>query len=155
MQTQCLQTAGNNVKLFTCACGADDLGRHFAVGGKPRRCGILPRQARVVHRLGAPCRSPRRCTVSVRLCAGARRPLSPEDRHGRSFVRLGHAIADNADDIPIANVPGLDFAKLLARREGVAVGLEFHLRAYAFAANFEAGLCRNPASKSEGVIRGL
>ena len=46
MSTQCLQTAGNNVKLFTCVFDSDDLGAELEAP--------------------PPVAFPRRCTVSVR-----------------------------------------------------------------------------------------
>ena len=69
MQTQCLQTAGNNVKLFTCACGADDLGAELEAP-PPWACRIH----KEVHRLGAP-----RETAQARERArGCRRPREAE-----------------------------------------------------------------------------
>ena len=49
MSTQCLQTAGNNVKLFTCVFDADDLGAELEAP-PPWACRIH----KEVHRLGAP-----------------------------------------------------------------------------------------------------
>ena len=50
MSTQCLQTAGNNVKLFTCVFDACDLGAELEAP-PPWACRIH----KEVHRLGAPC----------------------------------------------------------------------------------------------------
>ena len=66
MSTQCLQTAGNNVKLFTCVFDSDDLGAELEAP-PPWACRIH----KEVHRLGAP-RETAQARERARGCVGPR-----------------------------------------------------------------------------------